>query len=151
MTSYVTFEACITPMQWGETIYTVLPLPPEVLSALGPAKRVEGEFAEHPINLAIAKAPKNIIETSFLWTGKSLLDRIGISPGVTFEARLRPSDPNMVDVPQDVMHALRSSGTLEGWDSLTPGKKRGALHQIESAKRAETRIKRISALISDLA
>ena len=150
MNDYVTFEACITPMLWGETVYTVLPLPPDVLDALGAAKRVEGEFGEHPVNLAIAKAPKDVIDTPFLWTGKSLLDRIGIAPGDVFEARLRPSDPDLVEVPGDVMRALRSAGAVDAWDALAPGNRRGALHQIDLAKRAATRASRITKLIGEV-
>lgn len=149
MSQFVTFEAMIVPMEWGETVYTVLPLPPDVAAALGDAKRVEGEFEDHPVNLAIAKAP--VIDGPFLWAGKSLLDRTGIEPNKPFEARLRAADPNAVDVPPDVRNALRSSGFWDRWDAWTPGKKRGALHRIETAKRSETRAVRIAGLITSLA
>ena len=148
MNDYVTFEAMIVPMEWGETIYTVLPLPPNVAKALDGAKRVEGEFVDHPVNLAIAKAP--VIDGPFLWTGKTLLDGTGLAPNEPFEARLRAVDPNVVEVPTDVTNALRSSGSLEAWEGWSAGKKRGAIHQIEIAKRAETRVKRIAALIRTL-
>lgn len=148
MSDYVTFDAMIVPMEWGDTVYTVLPLPSDVTQALGDAKRVEGEFNDFPVNLAIAKAP--VIDTPFLWTGKSLLDRTGLVPNERFEARLRAADPNAVDVPTDVLTALRSGGVLAAWEALTPGKQRGHLHQIDTAKRAETRAKRIAALIQTL-
>ena len=148
MSDYITFEGKIVPMEWGESVYSVLPLPSAVVDALKGAKRVEGEFNDHPVNLAITKAP--VMDGPFLWAGKSLLDRIGLTPGELFEARLRAADPNQVDTPKDVENALRSAGVTEQWEALSAGKKRGALHQVETAKRAETRSKRIKALISSL-
>ncbi|WP_050529624.1 YdeI/OmpD-associated family protein [Pseudaestuariivita atlantica] len=148
MTGYVTFTARIVPMEWGDSTYTVLPLPDDVRAALGPAKRVEGEINEHPVNLAVTRAP--VLDMPFLWTGKSLLDEIGIAPGDEVEVRLRPADPDAVDVPRDVTLALRSAGVTDAWDALTPGKRRGLLHTVKTAKRAETRARRIHALIAQL-
>ncbi|PWK60163.1 YdeI/OmpD-associated family protein [Roseicyclus mahoneyensis] len=150
MTDYITFDAVIEPLDWGGTIYTIVRLPPEVLAALGPTRRVEGEFADHPVNLAIARAPVDVIDGAFLWSGKSLLDRTGLRPGEGFEARLRPASDDMVEVPRDVVTALRSGGALAAWERLTPGKRRGHLHRIETAKRAETRAARIAGLVRDL-
>lgn len=148
MDEYVAFEGRIEPMEWGKSTYTVLRLHPDVMQALGPAKRVEGEFNDHPVNLAVTKAPA--IDDPFLWTGKSLLTKIGIEPGEVFEARLRAADPDALDVPSDVVNAIRSAGLSEIWDALTPGKKRGLLHTIETAKRTETRLKRIAKLLASL-
>jgi hypothetical protein len=57
VTDYVTFEGRITPLEWGMGVYTVLPLPDAVTEALGKARRVEGEIADHPVNLAVTRAP----------------------------------------------------------------------------------------------
>ncbi len=148
MSDYITFEATLEPMPWGDSTYTVLRLPPNVMAALGKAKRVEGEMNEHPVNLAITRAP--VLDDPFLYAGKSLQQRADLEPGVPFEARLRPADPNLVEVPADILRALRSTGKSESWDALSPGKKRGLIHQVETAKRAETRIKRITTLVKDL-
>ncbi|MEL7346031.1 MAG: YdeI/OmpD-associated family protein [Pseudomonadota bacterium] len=147
MSDYVTFEGQITPMEWGDSVYTVLPLPDDVVTALN-CTRVEGEIADHPVNLAITRAP--VIDSAFLWTGKSLLGKIGIMPGDIVDIRLRPADPNFVDVAPDIISALRAAGKISDWDALTPGKQRAQVHQIETAKRAETRTKRIAALIEAL-
>lgn len=145
MIDYVAFDGQIEPIQWGKSTYTILRLPPEIANALSGAKRVEGEFNDHPVNLAITKAP--VVDGPFLWAGKSLLDRTGLEPGEPFEARLRPVDPNIVEVPPDVTNALRSSGLLDTWNDLSAGKKRNYLHPIDTAKRAETRANRISKLL----
>ena len=148
MTDYVCFDAMVVPMEWGDAVYTVLPLPEHVVTALGKTRRVEGEIADHPVNLAITRAP--VIDRPFLWTGKSLLSRVGIEPGDEIAVRLRPAPDDQVEVAEDVAAALRASGCSEAWTSLTPGKRRAALHHIDTAKRADTRARRIAALVDDL-
>ncbi len=150
MTDYLSFEGEIEPLEWGRATYTILRLPPEIAKSLesGNGRRVEGEINDHPINLALTQAPA--VEGTFLWTGKSLLNRIGISPGDTVEVRLRPADPDEVETPGDVQDALRGAEVTEAWNALTPGKQRSYLHQISTAKRAETRAKRIASLVAAL-
>lgn len=150
MSDYITFDAIVRPMPWGDKVYTIIALPADVLDALGPTKRVEGEINDHPVNLAISKAPADVIDMPFLWAGKSLLTRVGVEPGDRFEARLRPAPDDAVDVPNDVINALRSGGAVEVWEALSPGKKRAHLYQIDTAKRAETRAKRITKLVTEL-
>jgi hypothetical protein len=146
---YITFEGRIEHMVWGKATYTILRLPSKIVAALGPTKRVEGEVNEHPVNLALTRAP--VCPDVFLWAGQSLLDRIGICPGDPLEIRLRPAPDGQVDVSDDVMSGLRRAGLTEVWATLTPGRQRGLLYQISTAKTAVTRDKRISALIATLA
>lgn len=148
MSDYVTFEAKIEPMVWGKATYTILRIPPDMLDALGHAKRVEGEIAEHPVNLALTRAP--VIQGPFLWAGQSLLDRIGITPGEVVEVRLRPAPDDRVDMPDDVALALRAADVLPVWQNLTPGKRRGLLYKIDTAKTDATRQKRIGLLLAEL-
>lgn len=146
--SWVTFDAAIEPLEWGRNTYTILRLPPEIVAALGNAKRVEGEIGEHPVNLAITRAP--VLDDAFLWAGKTFLDAAGIAPGEIVEIRLRPADPDAVDTPPDLLAALRAAERLGDWQALTPGKRRGLIYTIESAKRAGTRAKRIAAIVAAL-
>jgi len=113
------------------------------------AKRVEGEINDHPVNLALTKAP--VTEQTFLYAGKDFLKQCDITPGALIDVRLRKADPNIVDTPEDVMLAIGQADRTADWDALTAGKKRGMLHSISTAKRVETRQKRISALLKDLA
>jgi hypothetical protein len=146
---WVTFEGAVEAMPWGDAVYTVLPLPPDAVAALGRTRRVEGEIAEHPVNLAISRAP--VIEGAFLWTGRSLLDRIGIAPGEPVEVRLRPAPDDAVDTPEDLAAALRAAGLTAAWESLTAGRRRGLMYGIDTARRAETRARRLAALVTALA
>lgn len=149
-TDWVEFEGRVEPLLWGRATYTILPLPPRIaadLQARG-AKRVEGEINDHPVNLALARAP--VAEGPFLWAGQSLLDRLGVAPGEVLEVRLRPAPDDRVDTPDDIAAALRAAGQTAAWEALTPGKRRGLLYQIDTAKTAPTRTKRIAALIQTL-
>ena len=148
MTDWVTFEGRVEPLTWGRSTYTILRLPEDAAQFLGKTRRVEGEIAEHPVNLAPSRAP--VVEGVFLWTGHSLLDRIGIQPGEPIEVRLRPAPDDRVDLDPDIEAALLAGGILSAWESLTPGKRRGLLYHIATAKTEPTRQKRIQRLLEDL-
>ena len=150
MTDRVCFEAEAEPLVRGPATFTILRLPPEAartLQAAG-AQRVEGEIAGHPVNLALARAPE--IDGVVLWAGQSLPDRLGANPGARLQVRLRPAPPDAVDTPEDVGTALRRAGQIGTWQRLTPGRKRGLIHQITTAKTEPTRAKRIAAIIEGL-
>ena len=148
MTGWVAFEGRVEPLTWGRATYTILRLPADAVESLGPTRRVEGEIAEHPVNLALSRAP--VVEGVFLWTGQSLLDRIGIQPGEPVEVRLRPAPDDRVDLDPDIEATLRAGGVMAAWDALTPGKRRGLLYQIATARTEPTRLKRIQRLVDDL-
>ncbi|WP_299165155.1 YdeI/OmpD-associated family protein [uncultured Tateyamaria sp.] len=146
---WIDFEGMIEPLEWGRNTYTILRIPPDVTRRLPEGtKRVEGEFGDHPVNLALTKAP--VLDGVFVYTGKSFLHDSGLEPGVAFDARIRPADPDAVDVPEDLTAALHASGRTADWSKLSAGQQRGRLHLVNSAKRADTRAKRIAALISEL-
>jgi hypothetical protein len=150
MSDYVEFTGRIETLEWGKSTYTILRLPDDVAErfAAERARRVEGEINEFPVNLAPTRAP--VLEETFLWTGKSLLDRIGLVPGDEVEVRLRTAPDDEVETPDDVAAALRAAGATRLWDALTPGKRRGLLYQIGTAKTHATRDKRIVKLIADI-
>ena len=148
MTEWVAFEGRIEPLTLGRTTYTILRLPPMTATALDQARRVEGEIAEHPVNLALSRLAE--VEGPFLWAGQSLLDRIGMAPGDLVEMRLRPAPDDRVDLDPDVEATLRAGGVMAAWESLTPGRRRGELYRIATAKTESTRQKRITKLVDSL-
>ena len=107
-----------------------------------------GEIADHPVNLALTTAP--VTPSTVLWTGKSLLEAAGLSPGEPVEVRLRPARNEDVETPADLTRALREADLTAAWDALTLGKRRGLLPRIGTPKRDETRAKRIAKLLADL-
>jgi len=150
MTDWIDFEGRVITMEWGESVYTVLPIPPDVLDVLHlqSAKRVEVELNDHPVNLALTKSP--VLEQTFVYTGKTVLRETGIGVGEAIDVRMRKADPDAVDVPEDVVLAMRQNDLSNKWNALTPGKKRGLLHQVNSAKRAQTRAARIVKLVAQV-
>jgi len=149
VTGWVTVEGRVVPLTWGRSVCTILPLPDDVVADRGKCRRVEGEIAEYPVNLALSRAP--VVDGVFLWAGQSLLDRIGVSPGKPVEVPLRPAPDDRVDVAHDIEAALRAEGVAAAWDALTPGKRRGMLYQIATGKTDATRQKRLAKLAADLA
>jgi hypothetical protein len=148
MTDWVEFDALIEPLEMGAATYTILRLPADMAAALGDAKRVEGEINDHPVNLALSRTTQ--VDGVFLWCGRSLLDRLEIDAFEPVTVRLRPAPDDAMDLPEDVAAALLRGGALTAWDALTPGKMRGMLYQIDTAKTAATRAKRIATLIATL-
>ncbi|MEY4695962.1 MAG: hypothetical protein RIT14_390 [Pseudomonadota bacterium] len=150
MTDWLAFEGRVEPLPWGKATYTILRLPPDVatrLQAAG-ARRVEGEINDHPVNLALTRAP--VVDGVFLWAGAQLLSRLGIAPGESLDIRLRPAADDRVDAPEDLALALRQAGLSQAWADLTPGKRRGLLYHLDTAKTASTRAKRILTLLQSL-
>lgn len=135
-------------MVWGRSTYTILRIPAQVPRQLGSSRRVEGEINDHPVNLALTRAP--VFEDTCLYAGKSLLQKAGIEPGQWIEVRLRPANSDLVAVAQDVTQAIFAANLTEQWQTLTPGKQRGLLHGVETAKTPATRSKRITALLITL-
>ncbi len=54
------------------------------------------------------------------------------------------------DVPEDVSLAIRQGRVSDAWNAMTPGKQRGALPQIATAKRSDTCVWYIAKLIEDV-
>lgn len=59
MRARVTYDGRIETVAWGRSTSTILRLPPETSEGLTamPAKRVEGEINEPPVNLSRTRAP----------------------------------------------------------------------------------------------
>ncbi len=150
MSDWLSFEGRVEPLVWGKVTYTILRLPGDVSRVLETArvKRVEGEINDHPVNLALTRAPD--LDGVFLWAGQSLLERVGIVPFEPIEVRLRPAIDDLVETPDDMEAAFRRIDVLEAWEKLKPGKRRGLIYKISTAKTAQTREKRISALAQQL-
>lgn len=150
MSKWQTFNGRIELMEWGKNTYTVLPIPENIAAALkaDAAKRVEIELDDHPFNMALTKSP--VFAGTFVYAGKTILRTAEISPGEEIEVRLCKADPDLVEVPKDVMLAIRAASASDAWLALTAGKQRGLIHTVNTAKRPETRLKRIAQLISFL-
>jgi len=76
----------------------------------------------------------------------------GISGGdavtVDIERDLRPRD---VEIPADLAEALDGAGRRAAFDRLAPSARKARVASVTAAKSAETRARRVSAIIADLA
>jgi hypothetical protein len=150
MSEWLGFDTVIKPVEWGRARYTIISIPDEVAAALRDrgATRVEAEIEGHCADLGISRAAA--IGGDFLWAGQSLLRRLGLRSGDAIRVRLRPADPEVVQTPGDLRAAIGAADAGDRWESLTPGKRRGLIYQVESAKSAATRQRRIAALVDQL-
>ena len=67
-----------------------------------------------------------------------------------FDKTAKALADDRVDLDPDIEAALLAGGVLSTWEALTPGKRRGLLYQIATAKTEPTRLKRIQRLVEDL-
>jgi Bacteriocin-protection, YdeI or OmpD-Associated len=112
------------------------------------AKRIEGSINDIEINLALVRAP--IVEGRFLWAGDSLMRRLGVTPGEPLSVKVRPADPDVVVIPEDIRMTIDDAGVGDAWRSLSAGRQRSELYRIESARTPATRQRRIAELVERL-
>lgn len=87
----------------------------------------------------------------YVMVNESIRKQLKLELGDPVAVRITIVDPSHVDVPPDLEAVLDERADIKfKWDALTPGTKRGILHQIESAARAETRTERMRNLIDRL-
>lgn len=99
--------------------------------------RIEGELDGVPVKLALQPSPG---ENHYVMVGKTLLEKTGALLGDTVTLSFDIADPDEVDVPAELLAALRASPAVEKkWRALTPGKQRTWSVYVDRAKRAETR------------
>ncbi len=144
------FTSTVPALQWGRNRYTVIRVPEELAAAARASgtRRLTGVIDGVPVNLAVNRAP--VVGGPFLWAGATLLRRLEAEPGEPVRCELTPADPDVVDLPADVQQAIDDAGAGDAWEALTPATRRRRLHAVESARKAETRARRIAELVAGL-
>ena len=150
------FEAAVEPLNWDGTRYTVIRLPSQVAAALPlqahPRLRVEGEVGEIPMTWTWNPAPAVLGEGWFAYLSRAKLKERGLAVGHVASVSFNLADQDGVDVPAELLLALAGDeGAQAAWDALTPGRRRGLAHMVESAKRQQTRDKRTQQIVGALA
>lgn len=138
------FEGPIVVHEVGRYRYTVLFLDPELVPELpfGSDRRlrVSGEVAEQPFEGAL----QPVRGRWYVMLSKDLMRDGGLQLGDVVEMRFRVDDPTQVEVPPALAGLLAADGALrEAWEGLPPGRQRGVVHHVLSAKTAPTRDKRL--------
>jgi hypothetical protein len=158
------FATVIDKYDYGKYFYTVFYLPEDMQAELPfeqhPRLRIEGELdgfgfegALLPDRIGSAQTKHLLNEANGgqrIWyciISKDALKRIGKTLGEEIFVALRVGDQNAVEMPGVLQDWLERNTHLQDiWNRLTPGKKRGLVHQIKTAKTAKTQEKRFEAL-----
>lgn len=146
--AWVSFDAMVEPLVWGESTYTIIRLDDALAGAAAGqrTRRVEGRVEDVEVNVGLNRA--DVLEDAFMYVGGSLRRRLGVRPGDVVRCRLRPADPDLVPLPDDVREALAGAGRLASFERRRPAERRRLLQPVEDAARPETRARRIAALVA---
>lgn len=146
---WVEFEAPLEPLVWGRSTYVVLRVPVglEVAARHALTRRVEGTVEDVEVNLGINRA--DVLPDAFAYAGRSLQRRTGAAAGDVVACRLRPADPDLVPLPDDVREALAGAGRLEAFELRRPAERRRLLAEVDTAATDATRRRRVARLVSD--
>ncbi len=146
------FEAELDLQMVGTYRYHAIKLPAEVQSQIDFVTGVKQRF-EGTVNgeeFAGALLPTGTGDYYMMVNG-ALRKKLKLKLGDSLSVSITIVDPNKVDVPEDVTRALSTDEEpLFKWDVLTPGTKRGILHQINSARSEALRADRIASLVERL-
>jgi hypothetical protein len=128
---------------------TGIEVPHEVLDALGGGKRpavsvvVNGYAFQGTVG---AMGGRALISFSSEKRAAS-----GLAGGDAIEVDLElDSAPRTVAVPEDLAAALNASGATAAFDALSPSARKAHVTAVEGAKAAETRARRVAAVVAKL-
>ncbi|MCD2170479.1 MULTISPECIES: YdeI/OmpD-associated family protein [Microbacterium] len=137
-----------TLLQMGNN--TGIEVPPEVLEALGGGKRpavtvdVNGYTYTSTVG---AMGGRSLIPFS---ADKRKATGLAGGDAITVELALDTA-PRTVEVPDDLATALAEVGRRDAFDALSPSARKAHVTNVESAKAADTRSRRVETIVSKLA
>ena len=146
------FEAPVELYDFGRMAYTVVYLPREIEQELPfdehPRLRINAEVNDYPLEGAWQPGGKIGDGRYYLILSRHFLKQIESEVGSVVEVRFGIADQNHVDVPEELERALAEEDEARAaWEQMTPGKQRAVAHRVDSAKRAETRAKRVAGVL----
>ncbi len=129
---------------------TGIDVPPAVLEQLGGGKRplvnvtVNGSYSYRS---AIAPmAGRYLIAFS---SDKRAVTGLTGGETITVELTL-DTEPRTIEIPDDLAAALAAAGVRDAFDRLAPSRRKAHVTSVEAAKAADTRARRISAVVDAL-
>ncbi|MBT0566228.1 YdeI/OmpD-associated family protein [Williamsia sp. CHRR-6] len=150
MSAWFEFDAPLELLPWKAHTYPILRLPGDLVAAakVEKTRRIEGTIDGVEVNLGINRT--DVTPDSFIYLGRGQQRRLQVEVGELLSCRLRPVDPDIVPVPQDVADALATAGRTAAFERIRPAQRRRMIKPIIDAVRDDTRATRISALIAAL-
>ncbi len=134
---------------WQTGNNTGIPVPAEVLEALGGGKRpaVKVTIKDYSYRSTVgAMDGQSLIPFSAAHREAS-----GLKGGDKIEVTLElDTAPRTVEVPKDLTAALKKAGVQAAYDASAPSAKKEFVRQVESAKAADTRQRRIDKIVATL-
>jgi Bacteriocin-protection, YdeI or OmpD-Associated/Domain of unknown function (DUF1905) len=133
---------------------TGIEVPPEIVTALGAGKR-----APVIVNIVSVAGGFQYRSTLAVMGGRHLLPfsaerrrESGLSGGDAIEVELTVDDaPRTVEVPDDLLTALAAAPDAQAaWQTLPPSQRKAHVTAVLGAKAAETRARRVVAIITKL-
>ncbi|MDO3634333.1 YdeI/OmpD-associated family protein [Mycolicibacterium arseniciresistens] len=128
---------------------TGIEVPAEVVDALGAGKRPPVVVSVNGYRYRSTIAPmggKFLIPFSAQRRAES-----GIGGGDAVEVTLTlDTAPRIVEVPADLAATLAESDLTAAWDKLSPSRRKAHVTSVEGAKTAETRARRVAAVVTAL-
>lgn len=146
------FETKVELLNFGRMAYSVVYLPKKTTQQLKlektPRLRVEGLINGTAYNGACTPTSDG---PWYLLLSKRYLKQCRSAVGERVYVELQIADQDAVDVPEELRFALEANTKANDlWNSLTPGKQRGLAYRVSSAKRTETRERRVEEVIEEL-
>ncbi|GIG22987.1 hypothetical protein Cch01nite_37110 [Cellulomonas chitinilytica] len=137
-----------TILQSGKTA-TGIPVPDDVVAALGRGKRVPVVVTLNGHSYRSTVAPYN--GQNLIGLSAENRAAAGVEGGQDVEVELEVDDaPRTVEVPDDLAAALTGPARA-AFDALSYSRQRAIVEPIEAAKTTETRERRIAKAVADLA
>lgn len=143
-------EKFITAVQQAEGINaTGIQVPPEVVAAFGSGKRPKVKVSLNGYTYRTTMAAYG--DVFMLPLSQEHREAAGVQAGDVVEVTLElDTEPRTVDVPDDLAAALAESGLRDAFDGLAYSTRKEHVRQVESAKAAETRQRRIAKIVASL-
>ncbi|QHC59910.1 YdeI/OmpD-associated family protein [Rathayibacter sp. VKM Ac-2760] len=128
---------------------TGIEVPPEVLDALGGGKRPAVSVVVN--GFAYASTVGAMGGRSLIPFSSDKRAATGLAGGDPIEVELElDTAPRTVAVPDDLAAALEAAGATEAFEALSPSARKAHVTAVEGAKAAETRARRVAAVVSKL-
>ena len=142
------FATKIKVHKFGRVNYTVAYLPKQLIAALPlkkyPRLRIEGEVNGDRFGGALHPAKGKW----YVLLPKRRLKKLRLTVGDEVYIAFEIADQDAVDVPKELRHALAVNTKADSiWQTLTPGKRRSFAFRVSSAKRTETRERRVEEVL----
>jgi len=134
---------------WAEGMdYCAVPVPAEVTAALGTkgpvlVKAQVNESAQFQVSLFPVGGGQHYIRIK-----SKVRKETNTKIGDRIDVRITVLDRAQVEIPEDLMSALRAEAAETSFKSLSPGKQNFMVRCINEATKAETRAKRIQEAVA---